>query len=115
MKLACAAADRLAVGAETVLTYKMTFCAANREPSDEERLSEYVRNSEPLRRKLGLNRREFEISVFAASGMTNEQIAKALSVSLDSVKSCLKRVYAKTGIRSRQGLEALIPLRGVSG
>ncbi|MGN1421896.1 MAG: helix-turn-helix transcriptional regulator [Oscillospiraceae bacterium] len=113
MKLACAAADRFTVGAETVLTYKMTFCAANREPSDEERLSGYVRNNDTLRRQLGLNRREFEMSVFAAAGMTNEQIAQALSASLDSVKSCLKRVYAKTGIRSRQGLEALIPLHGV--
>jgi transcriptional regulator with XRE-family HTH domain/DNA-binding CsgD family transcriptional regulator len=44
---------------------------------------------------------ERRLAVMAAEGMTNSQIAEALSVSLYSAEASLSRLYRKLGIRNR--------------
>jgi DNA-binding NarL/FixJ family response regulator len=48
-----------------------------------------------------LTERELEVLRLVAQGLSNREIATALSVSLETVKSHIKRTYAKTGVRDR--------------
>lgn len=100
---ACAAAEKFMTGADTVMTYKLTRLGSAKNASSAEAPQDSARA-----KQLGLTKHEYDISVLAARALSNEQIAQKLSISIDSVKSCLKRVYAKTGVRSRRGLEALL-------
>lgn len=63
------------------------------------------RRSHPSRdwpgRDDGLSERESQVLVLCAEGLTNRQIADALYVSLDTVKSHLQRSYRKLGIGNR--------------
>jgi DNA-binding CsgD family transcriptional regulator len=61
----------------------------------------------------GLSAREVEVAVLAGSGASNEEIARALTVSLATVKTHLHRAFTKLGIRSRTQLALL--LTGGSG
>ncbi|MEZ3182728.1 LuxR C-terminal-related transcriptional regulator [Streptomyces pimonensis] len=55
-----------------------------------------------------LTRREREVSLLAAKGMTSRQIAAHLVLSARTVENVLQRVYNKTGVSSRRELtEAL--------
>jgi DNA-binding NarL/FixJ family response regulator len=49
----------------------------------------------------GLTEREAEILALMPSGMTNAEIAAHLYVSLNTVKTQLRRLYAKIGVRNR--------------
>lgn len=51
----------------------------------------------------GLTRREAEILVMVARGMTNPDIAAALFVSSHTVKSHINRIFSKTGSVDRAG------------
>ena len=64
------------------------------------------RNAKP---KQGLTQRETEVHELLAQGLTNEQIAKLLSISLSTTKVHVKHIYDKLGVRSR--LEAARALR----
>lgn len=66
-----------------------------------------------VRKRLGLSRKEFAYAVLAASRFSNAQICAVYSVSMDAVKSSLKRVFAKLGIRSRGQLRSLVPTIGL--
>jgi DNA-binding NarL/FixJ family response regulator len=48
-----------------------------------------------------LTDRELEVLELVARGLSNREIASALSVSLETVKSHVKRTYAKIGARDR--------------
>ncbi|MDA4105978.1 hypothetical protein MHOL44478_01660 [Mycobacterium holsaticum DSM 44478] len=48
----------------------------------------------------------------AASGMTNRDVAGALSLSAKTVEATLARAYRKLGIRSRAELGALMAAAG---
>jgi DNA-binding NarL/FixJ family response regulator len=52
-------------------------------------------------RDAGLTERESEVLVLAAEGWTNPEIAAALYVGVETVKTHLHRVYAKLGLRNR--------------
>jgi DNA-binding NarL/FixJ family response regulator len=49
----------------------------------------------------GLSEREMEVLVLAARGLSNEEIARELSLALATVKRHLANIYQKVGVRSR--------------
>ncbi|HJQ49659.1 MAG TPA: LuxR C-terminal-related transcriptional regulator [Gaiellaceae bacterium] len=59
--------------------------------------------------KTGLSPRETEVHELLAQGLTNEEIAKLLYISLSTTKVHVKHIYEKLGVRSR--LEAARALR----
>lgn len=50
-----------------------------------------------------LSRRQRDVALLLAAGKSNEAIARALNISLDTVKSHLRAVYAKLGVDDRLG------------
>ena len=50
-----------------------------------------------------LSRRQRDVALLLAAGKSNEAIARALNISLDTVKSHLRAVYAKLGVDDRFG------------
>ena len=56
----------------------------------------------------GLTAREAEVAQLVAVGATNAEIARALSVSLATVKTHLTQIYAKVGVRSRTQLAVVL-------
>jgi LuxR family maltose regulon positive regulatory protein len=61
------------------------------------------------RRAATLSRRESEVHELLAQGLTNEEIARQLYISLSTTKVHVKHIYQKLGVRSR--LEAARALR----
>jgi ATP/maltotriose-dependent transcriptional regulator MalT len=59
--------------------------------------------------KTGLSPRETEVHELLAQGLTNEEIAKLLHISLSTAKVHVKHIFEKLGVRSR--LEATRALR----
>lgn len=60
---------------------------------------------------LGLSEREAEVVALAALGRRNSEIAGALFVSVDTVKTHLARSFRKLGVHNRTELAALIHRR----
>lgn len=50
---------------------------------------------------IGLTARESEVAAFLAIGLSNREMADALSISEHTVKSHLKSIFVKTGVASR--------------
>jgi RNA polymerase sigma factor (sigma-70 family) len=48
-----------------------------------------------------LSRSEFQVFRLLGEGMTNEEMAQVLHVSLETIRSHLKKIYAKCGLRDR--------------
>lgn len=59
--------------------------------------------------RAALSPRESEVHELLAQGLTNEEIAKQLYISLSTTKVHVKHIYDKLGVRSR--LEAARALR----
>ncbi len=59
---------------------------------------------------LGLSERESEVACLAALGRRNQDIADALFVSIDTVKTHLSRSFRKLSVRNRTELSALVHL-----
>jgi DNA-binding NarL/FixJ family response regulator len=62
-------------------------------------------------RDLGLSEREAEVVALAALGRRNADIAQALFVSVDTVKTHLARSFRKLGVHNRTELSALVHRR----
>ena len=60
-----------------------------------------------LAREYGLTARETEITALILDGQTNESIADALNISVNTLKKHLQHIYRKTGVTSRVRLEAI--------
>lgn len=94
----------------TVRTRELTdldlYDASTKHLSDS--LSASLSALEPYRHKLGLTRDAMKYSLYASRGFSNEQIAEICNTSVNSVKSSLKRTYAKLGIRSRGQLRHIL-------
>jgi DNA-binding CsgD family transcriptional regulator len=56
----------------------------------------------------GLTQRQIEAAVWLAQGKSNEAIATAMNVSLDTVKAHLKAIFSKIGTDSRLALAKLV-------
>ena len=54
----------------------------------------------------GLTRREWEIADLLAAGLNNQEIANCLSISRNTVKEALKRIFRKVDVDSRAELAA---------
>lgn len=65
-------------------------------PSD----SDFSRNDAALK-SLGVSNREFEILELLAAGHTNKEIARALDVSPNTIKTHLSNLYAKLDVSRR--------------
>ena len=50
--------------------------------------------------------RQFEVVRWAAEGDSNEQIAARMGVSVDTVKTHLRKAYGRLGVNSRAGAVA---------
>jgi DNA-binding CsgD family transcriptional regulator len=55
---------------------------------------------------LGLTPRELEIANLVAAGLNNQEIAHCLSISRNTVKEALKRIFRKTDVDARAALAA---------
>ena len=101
-------------GIEAFQTYRISqLRAVTRETMiTKANMEEFVSKKDEQRKSLGLSRREYACAVLAASRFSNAEIESILECSEDSVKSCLKRAFAKLGIRSRGQLRALVPMIG---
>jgi len=62
--------------------------------------AQFRRNDEAIR-SLGLTRRECEILELLASGQSNKEMARALSISPNTVKTHVARVYEKLEVERR--------------
>jgi prevent-host-death family protein len=60
----------------------------------------------PIDKEWGLTRRECEVFRLIALGHTNKEIAFRLAVSVETVRSYLSRIFAKTGFTKRADLVA---------
>jgi DNA-binding CsgD family transcriptional regulator len=56
----------------------------------------------------GLSRREEEVARLVVRGMSNREIARALTISPNTVKSHLKGIFDKSGLRSRVSVIAAL-------
>jgi ATP/maltotriose-dependent transcriptional regulator MalT len=56
--------------------------------------------------RIGLTTRETDVLVWMADGKSNREIAKAMSIPVDTVKSVTERLYGKLGVRNRAGAVA---------
>jgi DNA-binding CsgD family transcriptional regulator len=56
----------------------------------------------------GLSRRESEVARLVAAGLTNAEIAARLGIRLGTVKDHVHRILGRLGVRSRQGIVALV-------
>jgi DNA-binding CsgD family transcriptional regulator len=61
-----------------------------------------------------LTKREREIALLAARGLSSREIAERLTVSVRTVENHLHKVYGKLGVEGREGLEPLLQ-RGLAG
>ena len=55
-----------------------------------------------------LSDRERELAEWVAEGLTNKEIALRMGLSVNTVQNYLKRVFAKTGVRSRTELALMM-------
>jgi DNA-binding CsgD family transcriptional regulator len=60
----------------------------------------FVRNERALQ-TLGISDREYEVLRLLADGLSNQEIAKRLFVSPNTVKTHLSHLYAKLGVKRR--------------
>ena len=56
----------------------------------------------------GLSAQEYRAAKLAADGLSNQEIASVLSLSLNTVKTHLKAVYRESGANSRPTLRKLL-------
>lgn len=100
-------------GAEAVRTYEITYLDnARRENYAEHYLQPLERltaATDSRRRELGLTPAAYSYAIMAASGLTNKEISSLFGVSLDSVKSSLKRTSSLVGAKTRLELSDHLP------
>jgi DNA-binding CsgD family transcriptional regulator len=87
------------------------LAAAHRRTRAHTRLPSVIDGEE---RFAGLTAREREVTMLVAAGMTNAEIATALTVSGKTVNAHLERIYKKLGVHRRTQLALLVAARTVA-
>lgn len=82
--------------------------AANAEPQRQEQPYEGTFRYEPNMPRPNLTEREKEVLRLVCDGLTNAEIAGALHVSRETVKSELKRIFRKIGVANRTQAAVLL-------
>jgi len=67
------------------------------------------RISENILSRWGISRREGEIIELVAQGLSNQEIADRLFISLFTVKKHINNIFLKTGVSNRVQLARLFP------
>jgi DNA-binding NarL/FixJ family response regulator len=67
---------------------------------------------DPLGAEVGLTAREVEVLALVTQGLSNNQIAERLYLSINSVKSYIRSAYGKIGVKSRTQAVAWCLLHG---
>lgn len=62
-----------------------------------------------LRENWGMSDREVEVVMLVQRGMSNREIAEALHISINTVKTHLRAIFTKSGFRSRLSLVTGLP------
>ncbi len=62
--------------------------------------TEFIQNDNELE-KLGLSKREFEVLQLIAEGLSNQEIADKIFVSLPTVKTHLSKIFEKMDVKRR--------------
>lgn len=57
--------------------------------------------SKMVQQQFGITKREFEILTLIAKGMSNDEIAKTLFISVSSVKTLISRLFSKLNVERR--------------
>ena len=68
-----------------------------------------------LRLPAGLNEQEFRTIELVGAGLTNEEIAKELYVSINTVKTYIRHAYRKMGVTDRSGAVLWAARHGLAG
>lgn len=66
-------------------------------------------------RSTELTERELEIARLVATGATNREVGRDLSLSSRTIEAHLRRIFKKTGVTSRTGLAAHMFRSGMVG
>ena len=100
-------------GMESVRTRELTELGTTdiHTPHAADTIDRLLSEMEEQRRELSLTRSAMRYALCAAHGYSNESIAEICGVSVDSVKSSLKRTFAKLGIRSRGQLKYIFDIK----
>jgi LuxR family maltose regulon positive regulatory protein len=67
-----------------------------------------ITGTAPVKRKFGLSPREHDTARLMAEGLSYDEIASQLFISVNTVKTHLKNAYSKTGTSSRSALKKLL-------
>ena len=73
------------------------------------------RRARPAHEPVKLSAREQEIARLISSGHTNKTVAAVLDISLWTVDTHIRRIFAKLGVRSRSAMVAQLAELGVIG
>jgi RNA polymerase sigma factor (sigma-70 family) len=81
---------------------RQKYLEKNRIDEIKKHVAEQVLQREEVVSKIHcLSRSEFQVFRLLGQGMTNEEMAQGLHVSLETIRSHLKKIYAKCGLRDR--------------
>lgn len=83
---------------------KSGFQMIRQNPSKIKRIKSKARHFGSVAKRAGLTARERNVVAYAIEGLTNNEIGRKLGISGVTVGIYLTRVYAKTGVGSRQEL-----------
>ena len=97
------------MGIDAVRSYELSVSGGDNLHSMKETMLLKRAEAACSNKKLNITDRAYKYAVLASIGLSNAEIANICSVSEDSVKSSLKRTFAKANIRSRSQLKTIIP------
>jgi DNA-binding NarL/FixJ family response regulator len=107
----------LGAGAEELIETIEAFAAGHLEDGSQADLDNQADRREQQGRGVNLSPREIDVIALIVAGRSNEDIAAALYLSINTVKSVIRSIYRKVGVASRSqavawGVEHGFPTSG---